>query len=278
VWALGATLHELLCGSAPFQAESSSALLAAIVADSPAPITSLCNDLPRALESVVLRCLSKEPHARYPSVADLALALRPFATPDAQAAVERIARIQSLDTRQSPLLSPSRAIVRVGPSPALSVPPAAAHEAAALVAQSPQPSSAARWLALQLIGSAALAAVGVLGGTIAGAVVARRAVSDAAVVAARPGPSAPRVTSAPPTTALPAVAQTAPSAPLPAAVLPAATPASAPPVRFVTRRRSAAPSAKRPSAVSARASESAAGAEKAPGPDTSKEHLFDRMW
>jgi serine/threonine-protein kinase len=273
VWALGATLHELLCGSPPFQAESSSALLAAIVADAPIPITSLCNDLPRALESVLLRCLSKEPHARFPTVADLALALRPFAAADAQLAADRIARIQSLDTRQSPLLSPSRAIVRVGSSPAARAEHAVA-EPFPLPPRILAPQSPARRMALQLMGSAVLAVLGVLGGTVAGAVVAGRAVSDAASAATMSSPSVKRATSALPVPDGAPVARTGQSA-----APPSAAQLSAPTTMPVPRRAPALPISKRQriSAPGATA-ELPATAEKTPLTGASKEHLFDRMW
>jgi serine/threonine-protein kinase len=45
------------------------------------------------LEAVVMRCLEKDMARRYPTVADLALALHPLATPEGKRAAERIARI-----------------------------------------------------------------------------------------------------------------------------------------------------------------------------------------
>ena len=93
LWALGAILHELLTGEAAFHGESDAALLACIAADTPPPIGFVRQDVPRALESVVRRCLDKNRSGRYPSVAELARALQPFASVDSHDTVDRISRI-----------------------------------------------------------------------------------------------------------------------------------------------------------------------------------------
>jgi len=93
LWALGAILHELLTGEAAFHGESDAALLACIAADTPPPISFVRQDVPRALESIVRRCLDKNRSGRYPSVAELARALQPFASVDSHDTVDRISRI-----------------------------------------------------------------------------------------------------------------------------------------------------------------------------------------
>ena len=76
----------------PFEAETVTGLCANIVADEPVPLRAVRPDVPPAFEAVVLRCLEKNPASRYQSVAELAAALRPFASPEGRASVARIAR------------------------------------------------------------------------------------------------------------------------------------------------------------------------------------------
>jgi eukaryotic-like serine/threonine-protein kinase len=96
VWALGIIAYELLAGVQPFEAETVTGLCAKIVADEPPPLSTVRPDVPPAFEAVVLRCLEKSPAARYQSVAELAAALRPFASADGRASVTRIARAGAL--------------------------------------------------------------------------------------------------------------------------------------------------------------------------------------
>jgi serine/threonine-protein kinase len=84
IWALGIVLYECLCGRRPFEAESFSAFVLK-AATEPAP--AMDPRLPRALQGVVLRCLEKDRRARFPSIAELAVALAPFARDQRAAAV-----------------------------------------------------------------------------------------------------------------------------------------------------------------------------------------------
>jgi len=76
IWALGIVLYECLCGRRPFEAESFSAFVLKAATEPPPPMDPR---LPRALQGVVLRCLEKDRRARFPSIAELAVALAPFA-------------------------------------------------------------------------------------------------------------------------------------------------------------------------------------------------------
>ena len=101
----------------PFEAETVTGLCAKIVADEPVPLRAVRPDVPPAFEAVVLRCLEKNPASRYQSVAELATALRPFASPDGRASVARIVRTGGGSKR-----SPSRARSRRSPAPRIPAP------------------------------------------------------------------------------------------------------------------------------------------------------------
>jgi WD40 repeat protein len=77
VYALGVILYELLSGRTPFEG-SESAIREQIRRQEPAPPHRFRQDLPKALESVCLKCLRKEPFQRYVSAAQMAKELRRF--------------------------------------------------------------------------------------------------------------------------------------------------------------------------------------------------------
>lgn len=89
VWALGCVLFELVTGVKAFDAPRFTALVAKILEDTPAPIPADVVDVPEGLLEVMQRCLEKDPSARYTTIAELALALLPFARPRAHSVVVR---------------------------------------------------------------------------------------------------------------------------------------------------------------------------------------------
>lgn len=93
IWALGVILFELTAGRPAFLADSLTEL-AIEVATAPTPaIRSFRPDAPIGLEGVIFKCLEKDRRRRYRNVAELALALLPFAPKRAKASVERISGI-----------------------------------------------------------------------------------------------------------------------------------------------------------------------------------------
>ena len=87
LWSLGVTLYELTTGTTPFHAEGVGRVCAAVMTRDPVPPRRLRPDLPAGLETVILRCLEKDPARRFASAQDLAAALAPFADPAGPAAL-----------------------------------------------------------------------------------------------------------------------------------------------------------------------------------------------
>ena len=71
VFSFGVMLYELVTGRRPFGGGSNVALLAAIVKDTPSPLTDVRPDVPRDLSRIVRRCLQKDPARRYQSMIDV---------------------------------------------------------------------------------------------------------------------------------------------------------------------------------------------------------------
>ncbi|MCC6556208.1 MAG: protein kinase [Polyangiaceae bacterium] len=72
VYSLGATLYDLLTGAPPFVDESAVNVLLKVLLHEPAPLRSKDPSIPQALETIVGKCLNKEPHQRYATAAELA--------------------------------------------------------------------------------------------------------------------------------------------------------------------------------------------------------------
>jgi len=95
VWALGVVLFELLTGRMPFEGETVADVLVNIATAKPARMREFRPQVPEALESAVLACLRKDPSTRYRTVADLAMALRPFGSIHAENWIGRTVAISS---------------------------------------------------------------------------------------------------------------------------------------------------------------------------------------
>jgi serine/threonine-protein kinase len=89
IWSLGCVLFELLTGTVAFNEPSLMQLSAAILEHDPVPLRELVPDAPVELEDVVLRCLAKNVDERYGNIAELAIALYPFAPRRSRISAER---------------------------------------------------------------------------------------------------------------------------------------------------------------------------------------------
>jgi serine/threonine-protein kinase len=100
IWSIGCVLYELLTGHAPFERMSLMQACAAVLEEDPLPLLEGCPEAPPELEAVVMRCLTKNPAGRYQDVAELALALSPFAARSAHCA-ERCVELLAEGVRRS---------------------------------------------------------------------------------------------------------------------------------------------------------------------------------
>ena len=72
VYALGGVLYALLAGRPPFREASTWSTMQKVLTDEPAPPSKGRPGVPRDLETICLKCLSKQPTRRYPSAEALA--------------------------------------------------------------------------------------------------------------------------------------------------------------------------------------------------------------
>jgi eukaryotic-like serine/threonine-protein kinase len=65
VYAMGVLLYELLVGRRPFESTSLTGILTAHIMEKPKPVIELRSEVGRELNAIVMRCLEKDPAARY---------------------------------------------------------------------------------------------------------------------------------------------------------------------------------------------------------------------
>ena len=124
IWALGAILFELMAGRAAFLAESLTELAISVNNEPPPSVRTFRPDVPAGLEAIIFKCLEKDPRQRYGNVAELALALLPFAPKRAKGSVERISGIiQSAGLSTSALAVPASPPIDATQASAGTLPP-----------------------------------------------------------------------------------------------------------------------------------------------------------
>jgi serine/threonine protein kinase len=90
LWSVGAVLFQLVTGRHAFEAENNVQASLAVLTAEPQSLCALAPHAPRDLEAVVNRCLTKDIAQRFQSAAELAEALRPFASDRAKESLDRL--------------------------------------------------------------------------------------------------------------------------------------------------------------------------------------------
>ena len=78
IYAVGVTLYYMLTGRMPFKADNMIRLIATVLEHAPVSPRDVRADIPKGLARAVLRCLQKQPAARYKRYDELRQALVPF--------------------------------------------------------------------------------------------------------------------------------------------------------------------------------------------------------
>lgn len=98
IWSLGAVLYELITARSAFVADSVRQVWTRILETAPTPLFAHCPEAPASLQAVIDRCLEKDPARRFQNVAELAIALLPFAPSRARLYAQRASSILGTKT------------------------------------------------------------------------------------------------------------------------------------------------------------------------------------
>ncbi len=71
IYSMGVLMYEMICGTRPFNSSSLMAVLTAHVTEDPRPPSKVVQDLEPGINEIILRCLAKNPAARYANAGEL---------------------------------------------------------------------------------------------------------------------------------------------------------------------------------------------------------------
>lgn len=92
VYSVGAVLYEMVTGRPPFDGESAVDIILKVINEDPIPPRKVVSRLPRDLETIILKCLSKSPRLRYQTMASFL------------ADIDRFERGKAIEARRSTVL------------------------------------------------------------------------------------------------------------------------------------------------------------------------------
>lgn len=75
IYAVGALVYHMLSGHPPFDGTTYEELKAKHIGETPLPLRVICPDVPKTIDSIVMRCLEKRPTQRHNSMLNLAVQL-----------------------------------------------------------------------------------------------------------------------------------------------------------------------------------------------------------
>ncbi|HET9957915.1 MAG TPA: serine/threonine-protein kinase [Polyangiaceae bacterium] len=116
IWSLGIVLYELIAGVPPYPGETPWDLMSAIISDEIPALRTVRPDAPALVDRVISRCLEKDRERRFSNLAELVVALKDAAPPEARVSIDRTVRI--IRGNQQGLTSPGEAARAEGASPA----------------------------------------------------------------------------------------------------------------------------------------------------------------
>ncbi len=128
IWSLGVIAYRLLSKQLPFQGENVVELAMNIASKTPRPLRELRPDISPMLELAVMKCLERDPAARWPDVAAFVQNIAPYGPSHLQQTVQRVLRVSQNSGDRSPSFAPPSGehelLARSTTGPTLSAPSA----------------------------------------------------------------------------------------------------------------------------------------------------------